>query len=104
MISLSAAEKSYPTIIAEMKTFDDSIDKLIGNTSQSTIDSISQFELGTNIYDNMFDAIFYDNEDLYQQYYKYDDDSYYIEINDVDELTSNKLSIEELHDDIKGNK
>ena len=100
--SLSTAEKSYPAIITEMKTFDDSIDKLIGNMSQSTIDSISQLELGTNIYNNMFDATFYDNEDLYQLYNKYDEDGNYIEINDVNELTSNKLSIEELHDDLKG--
>ena len=100
--SLSAAEKSYPAIIAEMKTFDDSIDKLIGDTSQSTIDGISQLELGINIYDNMFNATFYDNEDLYQQYNKYDEYGNYIEINDVGELTSNKLSIEELHDDFKG--
>ena len=50
----------------------------------------------------MFDATVYDKEDLYQQYYKYDEDGNYIEINDVDELTSNKLSIEELNDDFKG--
>ena len=93
-MTLSTAEKSYPAIITEMKTFDDSIDKLIRNTSQSTIDSISQLELGTNIYNNMFDATIYDNENLYQRYNKYDED--------VDELTSNKFSIEELLDDFKG--
>ena len=88
--SLSTAEKSYPAILTEKKIFDDSIDKLIGNTSQSTIGSISQLELGTNIYNNMFDATFYDKEDLYQRYNKYDEDGNYIKINDVEELTSNK--------------
>ena len=58
--------------------------------AQSTIDSISQLKLGTNIYNNMFDATFYDNENLYQQYNKYNEDGNYIEINDVGELTSNK--------------
>ena len=100
--SLSTAENFYPAIITEMQTFDDSIDKLIRNTSQSIIGSISQLELGTNIYNNMFDATFYDNEDLYQQYNKYDEDGNYIEINDLDELTPNKLSIEDLHDNFKG--
>ena len=89
-MTLSTAEKSYPAILTEKKIFDDSIDKLIGNTSQSTIGSISQLELGTNIYNNMFDATFYDKEDLYQRYNKYDEDGNYIKINDVEELTSNK--------------
>ena len=101
-MTLSTAEKSYPAIITEMKTFDDSIDKLIRNMAQSTIDSISQLKLGTNIYNNMFDATFYDNENLYQQYNKYNEDGNYIEINDLDELTPNKLSIEDLHDNFKG--
>jgi len=102
--SLSSSEKSNPTVMKEMKQFDETVDSIIGNNSQSTTENITQNDLSNDKYDNLFEPTYFDDEDLYStQYGNYDSEGNYLNIHNIEENESNEISINKLlHDNLKG--
>ena len=95
--TLSSTEKTSPTVIKEMKQFDDTVGSILGNISQSTIEDIN------DKYNNLFESTYFDEEDLYStEYGNYDTEGKHLSINNIEENISNEIPINELHDDLKG--